>query len=267
MRRASLASLAGLAVLAGLASLAPGQASAAGSALLGGFQPIAVEDGARAAWINPAAISETGGQLVAEGVFLETPEGYRDLSFLTIAASAPGRAYGWQLERKDLVGVPDWTLVAANVIGQKSRAKLGSTIEWRGGVHRRFDATLGALAPLGRNLRIAAAVEDLFAADVDGVAGARNWRAGAAARGHLGYLSWDWRGVEHEKGRNIFGVGVDLEYLRVSGSLDDQDTWTAEVRLVVADHVGGVGQRKPDEGFGSRFVTTEIDANPGGRSR
>ena len=117
------------------------------------------------------------------------------------------------------------------------------------------------------DLRIAGAVEDLFAADVDGVRGARHWRAGAAARGHLGWLSWDWRGVEHEKGLNIFGLGLDFKYLRLSGSFDDQETWTAAARLVVGDHVGGAGQTKPDEGFGSRFVTTEIDAHPGGRVR
>lgn len=243
--------------------LSPLRSDAAGTTLLGGFQPVAIEEGARAAWINPAEIAASGDtELLVEGVFLETPDGFGDLSFLTLAASAPGRAFGWQLELDDLTGIADWTLVAAHVLGQGHRARLGTSVEWRGGEERHFDAIVGAFIPLGSKLRAAAAVEDLFESDIDGVSTNRSWRGGVAARGRMGYLSWDWRGQEHETGRHILGAELDAKYLRLAGSWDDEGTWTAALRLVAGERSGGGGLTEPDEGFGSRFATIEVAASP-----
>jgi hypothetical protein len=116
--------------------------------------------------------------------------------------------------------------------------------------------------PIGTSLRAAGAVEDLLESDVDAVSTRRSWRAGVGAVGQLGWLSWDWRGQEHETGHHVFGVGLDLTYLLLSGSWDPEGTWTAEVRLAAGQHSAGVGATLPDRGFGSRFATVEIGAHP-----
>jgi hypothetical protein len=234
------------------------EAMAAGSTMLGGFQPIAVETGARAAWVCPAAISFYGNsQLVAEGVFLEQREDFSELSLLTLAAGTEGRAFGWQLELDDTPGVPDWTIALAQTLGRGRRVKLGTFAEVRGGDGTKFDAGLSAFAPVGRMLHVAFAVEDLLANDVDGAEGARRLRGGVAARGPHLWLSWDWRGVEHETARHFFGLGIDARYVRLEGILDDDDGWTVEARLVFDRNVLGAGVTEPETGSGSRFATIE----------
>ena len=241
-------------------ALAPRSTHAAGSTMLGGFQPVAVEDGARAAWICPAEIaSRSNPQLLIEGLFREDADGsFGKISSVTLAASAPGSAYGWQLEFDDVTGVPDWTLVAAHVIGHSRGPRLGSAVEYRGGEKNKFDAILGAFAPIGRNLRAAVAVEDLFRADIDGVPAQRSWRGGLAARGDHGYVSWDWRGLEYERARNVFGAGFDVKWIDLSGAVDTDGGWSAAARLVVRNRRGGGGVTDPDEGGGSRFATVEM---------
>ena len=255
MRRAAFA-------LAAAAWLAPAPTFAAGSMLLGGFQPVAIEDGARAAWICPAEIaSRFNPQLLIEGVFREDADGsYRKISSMTLAASAPGSAYGWQLEFDDVTGVPDWTLVAAHVIGHARGPRMGSAVEYRGGVKNKFDAIVGAFAPVGRNLRAAVTVEDLFRADIDGVPAQRSWRGGLAARGPSAYVSWDWRGLEHERGRNLFGLGGEVRWFEISGAVDTDGGWSAEARLIVRNRRGGGGLTEPDQGAGSRFATIEMSS-------
>jgi hypothetical protein len=253
MKRVALAAAAAL-------SMAGARADAAGSALLGGFQPVAVEEGGRAAWICPAAISYGGAsQLLVEGVFVEDEDGgHGELSYLTLAAATDRRAYGWHLELDDVAGVPDWTLVAAQVLGQRRGPRLGSAIEWRGGEENRFDATLGLIAPVGRHLRAAVAAEDIFRADVDGASSERSWRAGAAARGRAGWLSWDWRAQEGARGRHFFGVGLDLPWTRVSGAVDDEGGYVVALRVTVDERSAGAGFAEPDRGPGHRFATVEL---------
>lgn len=255
MIRAAAATLALLAVL-------PGTALGAGSGLLGGFQPVAVEDGARAAWICPAGIGYGGAsQLVLEGVFDEDADGhYGKLSRFTIAAATAGRAFGWQLETDDVTGVPDWTLVAGRVIGQSRGPRLGTALEYRGGEKNRFDATASLLWPIGRTLRAALAVEDLFESEVDGMPGRRLWRGGAAARGRSGWLSWDWRAPEGKRGRHFFGVGLDTRHFTVSGALDDDGGYEVELRLRLGERAAGGGFSEPDSGAGSRFAMVELGA-------
>ena len=252
-----------LLALTAAVALTAARAEAAGSRMLGGFQSVAIEEGPRAIWINPAVLAFSGDAgLMAEGVFLETDDGYKDLSFLTVGAAAPGRAYGGQLEFDDIGGIADWTLAVSRVLGEGRRARLGTTLEWRGGDDKTFDAVIGAFMPLGRNLRVGGSVEDLLESDVDGESNQRSWRSGVGAYGHAGWLSWDWRGQEHETGHHIFGLGLDLRYLRLAGSYDPEGTWTAAARLVVGEHAAGVGATMPDEGFGSRFATVEFGAHP-----
>lgn len=246
-------------LLAALA--AASRAHAAGSALLGGFQPVAVEDGARGAWICPAGIAFRGAsQLVLEGVFVEGADGgYGDLSYLTLAAATDHRAYGWQLEIDDVSGVPDWTLVAAHVVGDGNRGpRLGTAFEWRGGEKNKLDATLSAFLPVGRTLRAAVAVEDLFRSEIDGVDADRSWRGGVAARGRRGWLSWDWRGLEDGPARHFLGAGIETPWFRTSGAVDDDGGWEAEARLVLGERAGGGGLVEPDAGSPSRFATLEM---------
>ncbi len=252
MRRALL--------IAGLLTLGARAASGAGSTVLGGFQPAAVETGARATWVCPAAIAFYGNsQLVAEGVFLERPgDDFSELSFLTLAAGTEGRAYGWQLELDDIPGVSDWALAMGQTLGRGRRVKFGTFVELRGGAGTHFDTGLSAFAPVGRVLNAAFAVEDLLANEVDGVDGARKLRGGVAARGPHVWLSWDWRGEEHETARHFFGLGVDAPFVRVSGILSDDEEWTVEARLVIQANALGGGVTERDTAEGSRFGTIEL---------
>lgn len=252
------------AALAALVLALPAAAAAGGSALLGGFQPVAIEDGARSIWSCPAAVaSRNNPQLLLEGVFREQPDGsHGEISSMSLAASAPGRAYAWQLEFDDVAGLADWTLAAAQVIGRSRGPRLGTTVEYRGGEDNTFDAVLGAFAPMGRNLRAAGAVEDLFRADVDGVPMERAWRAGLAARGRHAWASWDWRGREHERGRNLFGAGIEAGWLFLQGAVDTDGSWYAAMRLVSRERTVAGGWSEPDAAPGDRWAAIELGRVP-----
>jgi hypothetical protein len=247
-----------------LALVTGSDAFASGSRLLGGFQPVAVESGARAAWICPAALAQPRtSQLMLEGVFLEQAgSDFSELSFLSLGTATEGRAYGWQLELEDLEGVPDWTFAAAQAVGRGRRISMGSVVEVRGGEGTHFDGGVGLLLPLGRTLRTAIAVEDLFEAEVDGQEGVRHWRGGAAVCGRQAWLSWDWRAPEGERGLNVFAAGLSTTYARLSAAVDEDGGWVAQARLVLEGRAAGGGVSEPESGPGSRFAAVEVGGSP-----
>ena len=143
------------------------QAEAAGSRIPSDFRPVAVESSARAVWVNPSTIGTSGvHSLILDGVWSgasvdgsrlssRDPDGISDLAYLSLAAATDHSAYAFRYEFDDVVGVPDWTLLAANRVVRDGGTQMGTTLEWRGGESQSLDATVSVLRSLGTGLQVA----------------------------------------------------------------------------------------------------------------
>jgi hypothetical protein len=253
-----------LAVLA-LAGQAP-----AHPALIGGFRPIAAEEGARALWVNPAAVGLTGmGTAVAE-LFLDEPaaalpEGGgewtfpSDVSGFGAAAATDRMAYGYQRELEDRPGVPSWTFALANRVSMGRHANVGAALEWRGGEDGGLEGQLGALLPAGRHLRLGVVLHELFERGADGADGSRHWQVGGALRltPLLARVTWDAELPETGDPVHWFGFAVDRsKAAHLSLARSSEGDWSASLDLAFPNHLVGVGaldrdasETKPDRAF------------------
>lgn len=225
--------------------------------LLGGFRPVAAEEGARAVWTNPAAVGLSGrGTALAElslrddagrqaedgsAPEWELPTG---LTALCLAAATDKLGYGFQMELEDQTGVPQWTLAVGNRVRMGRNLHAGMTAEWRGGGDG-LEAAAGVLVPLGRSIRTAAVVRDLLAKDTDGVSGERWWQLGAALemRPLLGRLTWDVVLTE-EPASPVHWIGFALDRAQaahLSFARSSEGDWSASFHLAFPHHLLGIG--------------------------
>ena len=218
-----------------LSLLGCAEARAAGTRLLGGFRPVAAEEGSRALWVNPAAIGARGratavGELSWVDIGADADAAWR-LHGLSLAAGTDRATTGAQFEFQNLPAVPDWTLAVGNRKEFRNGAAFGATGEVRGGNGTTIDGTIGLLFPLGRSMKLAGVVEDVFESDVDGLPTARLWRGGVVIRPHRtsGYLSYDYVSSEADGAReeHWFAFGSDrAQTFRLSFAINTEGTGT-----------------------------------------
>lgn len=262
-----------------VAMLAPGSGAAAHRALLGGFRPVASEHGARAVWVNPAAVGVTGrGTAVAELIvngdeataFLQSASEDdwalpTDVKGFSIAASTDRLAYGFQSEIGDEPGVPAWTFSVGNGVRLGGGGRIGATAEWRGGDDGGLDGSAGALIPLGRQLTFAAVARDVLARDVDGAAGERTWQLGTAIPLPTVYGTFTWDTVLAGSDGPVHWLAFSLDrggqaHFSLARSFDGD--WNATLDLVFPNHLFGIGAVDRDGGAhpDRAFVAAEWSA-------
>jgi hypothetical protein len=246
---------------------------------LGGFHPVAPEEGARSVWVNPAAIgSPARPSTVAELVWSDAPadgatgeaepEGLR---FVNYSAGTDRSSIGVQWENDDVDGVADWTIAWGKPIPVRRGVTLGTTLEWKAGEDGKLDATVAALVPLGGVARGALVVHDVFEADVDGANTSRLWRAGLSLRSAklLGRATYDLvrselSGADAE---HWFGLGLDRgRRVRLSYAMNLDGEWSAEADYVHESFLLGGGVLDRDGGARRIFAAVEwLPPPPRGR--
>jgi hypothetical protein len=242
-------------VIAGIVAAAT-EAEAAQS-FLGGFRPVAGEEGARALWVNPAAIGANNAPTAAADVVWYEEDQLRigDVRRLSVVAAMPLAAYGLQWNFADEAGVPDWTFA----VGKRfpvARLMFGVEIEWRGGEDSSLDGGVGAVLPVGREWRLAAAGTHLFEPETQGVKSRQTWQLGAAWRpgALLGHVTYDAR-FEAGDREHWFGLAFDrTRPLRFGGAADIDGNWSLTAGVVFGAHFVGGGVRDPNEGARREFA-------------
>jgi hypothetical protein len=237
--------------------------------LVGAFRPVAAEEGARAVWVNPAAVGLTGMGTAVVELFLDEisgalPDGEEwkvpsDVTGLSVAAATDRLAYGYQRELKDRPGVPDWTLAVANRVRVGRTAHFGAGLEWRGGEDGGLEGEVGAMLPAGRHLRLAAVLHELFERGADGAAGSRHWQVGGAFRVPplLGRFSWDTEFPDSGDPVHWFGFAIDRsKAAHASFARSSEGDWSASLDFAFPNHMVGIGaldrdasESKPDRAF------------------
>jgi hypothetical protein len=237
-------------------------------ALVGGFRPAAAEEGARAVWVNPAAVGQTGLATAVVELFLTEPTPPPGVEWgvpseptaLSAAAATDRLAYGWQHELDDRAGVPDWTFTVANRVRVGREASLGAALEWLGGDDGGLEGAAAVLFPSGRHVRFAAVLHELFDRGADAAGGTRRWQLGGALRipPLLARVTYDavlpWEG-----GEAVHWVAFALDRSKaahLSVARSSEGDWSASLDLAFPNHLLGIGaldrdvsQAKPDEGF------------------
>lgn len=255
----------GLPAILATALLASAPGAQAHPSLTGGFHPIASERGARAVWVNPAAIGVTGqaagvAELLVDGDqaagLLQSASGEEwelpsEIRGLGVAATTDRLGYGFQWESEDRPGVPDWTFALGNGMPLSGGGRVGITAEWRGGDDSGLDADAGIRFPVGADLAVAAVLHDLLAADVDGAPTRRTWQLGAAAPfpSLLGTFTFDTVLVKSRKSVHWLGFAIDRSrYAHVSVARSTEGDWDASLHLVFPNHLFGIGGTDRDGG-------------------
>jgi hypothetical protein len=253
--------LSGAIAFAGTAQAHPG--------LVGGFRPVAAEEGARSVWVNPAAVGLTGmGTAVVELFLDEIPESLpdgeewkvpSDVTGLSVAAATDRLAYGYQRELDDRPGVPAWTFAVANRVRVGRTAHFGAGLEWRGGEDGGFEGEVGTVLLAGRHLRLAAVLHELFERGADGMDGSRNWQLGGAVRfpALLGRITWDTELPESGDAVHWLGLAIDRsKAAHVSFARSSEGDWSASLDFAFPNHLVGVGaldrdasESKPDRAY------------------
>ncbi len=233
----------------------------AGADLIAGFHSVVGTSGARAIWVNPAAIGGTGRPTaVAESMWRRDAAPGDDADWeempaaWSLAASMDRSAYAWQKEGEDIAGVADWAIAWGERRRTPGGGAFGASIEWRGGEEKTLDGTVGVLLPLGRVMTGGAVLDNVREGKVDGVDRERSWRTGLAwtPRDLPGRVTWDtlWESDRRGDTAHWFGIAFDrTQRFRLAwhGNLDDE--WSGALGVVAGSAVFEGGWRKlPGDG-------------------
>ena len=232
---------------------------------LGGFRPVAAEEGARSLWVNPAAIGVRGGTAAVAEVVWHGEDDLRlgDVRRMSAAVSLPLTAYGAQWDLSDETGRPDWTVAWGRKLPAGSLS-FGFDLEWRGGEDSALDVAAGALVPW-KEWTIGAAGTHLTEPTTEGVEARRTWQLGAAWRPRRTPARITYDAVlEREAGaRHWFGIGFDrARRLQLAFAMNTDADWSATADVVLGSHLAGIGARDVDPGSRREFAAWEWKGEP-----